>query len=141
MSNIDKCQCLLKNGQQCTRSATKSKYCWQHQNCAIDIETTSESCDGTCPIGTTDEADLVNNHGIGLMITPELYETIVINTNDIETLTAEDYLLMQSGVSDDLVYLIDVEDIKNIKIEMNLEDQAVEDILSSNPDFEQYIIN
>ena len=88
--NSNQCQCKLKNGNQCKKIASvkindNNKFCWQHQNCTTEI---IKSGDDTCPIDVNETVDLTNNSHMGLMITPDLYETIVINTNDIETLIA-----------------------------------------------------
>ena len=70
-----------------------------------------------------------------------LFDKTTASSDQIDPLATENYLAMQEGTSDHLVELFDEEDIRNIKIDINLEDQSIEDVLSTNPDLEQYIIN
>ena len=59
-----------------------------------------------------------------------------------DIMTLENYISYQSEISnDDIVDLLEAEDIRKIQIDYNLEDKAVEDVLVSDTDLEQYIIN
>lgn len=60
--------------------------------------------------------------------------------NDIDTATLENYLSDQSNVSQyDVINLLNTEDIKDIKIDLALDDKAMEDVLSQNNNLELYL--
>lgn len=59
----------------------------------------------------------------------------------IDTKTLENYLSYQSNVSQyDLINLIDVSDLNAIHYDLAVENQEIEELLISNPNFENYII-
>ncbi len=64
-------------------------------------------------------------------------------TNEsLDTIALENYLAYQSGVSSyDLINLMDVSELDAIQVNLALEDESVEDILTSNPNFENYLID
>ena len=59
----------------------------------------------------------------------------------IDTNTLENYLSYQSNVSQyDLINLMDVNELEAIQSDLSLENRDVEELLISNPNFENYII-
>lgn len=61
--------------------------------------------------------------------------------NDIDQTTLENYLSYQSNINQyDLINVLEKEDISNINIDITLKDQTIEDILVSNNNIENYII-
>lgn len=63
-------------------------------------------------------------------------------TSTLTQSEVEDYITLQSGISeDDLVNLLDQEAIKNLKIDLKIEDQQLEETLLNNPNLEEYILN
>lgn len=55
--------------------------------------------------------------------------------------TLENYLISANTTENDLVDLLDEEDIKNLNVTYDIEDKTIEDLLSQNPNLEQYIID
>ncbi len=63
------------------------------------------------------------------------------NTNEIDTITLENYLTVQSNVNPyDLISELETEDINNIKTQVVLEDEAIEEHLSENANPEYLIL-
>ena len=61
--------------------------------------------------------------------------------NELDTNTLENYISYQSNVNQyDLINALDVEDINSLGTNIALEDQTIEDILVTNNNLEQYII-
>ena len=61
-------------------------------------------------------------------------------TQEIDATTLENYLAINSGITDvELIDLLHEEDINKIEINENIDDKTVEDILINNSNFEQYI--
>jgi hypothetical protein len=68
----------------------------------------------------------------------------VMNTSssEIDKATLENYLANNASISnDDIVELLDEDDIKKIKIDLKIEDQTLEDILTTNSNIEDYIVD
>ena len=62
-------------------------------------------------------------------------------SNEIDSATLENYLSYQANMNQyDLINALDEEDIDNIDTDIVLEDQTIEDILISNNNLENYII-
>lgn len=59
----------------------------------------------------------------------------------IDKTTLESYLNSNRISNDDLVDLLDEHDIQNIKINSTIEDREIEEMLSTNSNLEDYIIN
>lgn len=60
----------------------------------------------------------------------------------IDSATLENYLAYQSNISEDeIVNLLEPEDLDKIKMEFHVDDAAIEDVLKSNSNLEQYIID
>lgn len=71
------------------------------------------------------------------LTTPFLFQN---KTNEIDATTLENYLAVNSGITDvDLIDLLHEEDINKIDISPVIDDKAVEDILINNSNLEQYI--
>jgi hypothetical protein len=65
----------------------------------------------------------------------------VTNTNEIDTATLENYLTVQSNVNPyDLINELETEDINNIRTQVVLEDETIEDHLSENATMEYLIL-
>lgn len=78
---------------------------------------------------------------VGALSIP-VYQTISANSKPLDQTVLENYLVSQSNISQDvLVDLLDQEDIDKLEIGYNIEDKAVEDLLSRNANLEQYIID
>lgn len=61
--------------------------------------------------------------------------------NELDTTTLENYISYQSNVNQyDLINALDAEDINSLGTNIALEDQIIEDILVTNNNLEQYII-
>jgi hypothetical protein len=64
------------------------------------------------------------------------------SSTDIDKDTLERYLSNQTNLSnDDIVELLNEEDIQKMKIDLKIEDQELEDILSTNCNIEEYIVD
>lgn len=62
--------------------------------------------------------------------------------NELTTREVETYITQHTTVSDDdIVNLLDQEDIDDLKIEAPIEEEALEDLLSTDSDLENYITN
>ncbi|PWA07383.1 hypothetical protein [Flavobacterium psychrotolerans] len=60
---------------------------------------------------------------------------------ELDVTTLENYLTNRASISDDdLVELLDEEDIQKMKVDYKIEDKAIEDLLSTNSNLEEYII-
>jgi len=68
----------------------------------------------------------------------------VMNTSssEIDKTTLENYLANNATISnDDIVELLNEDDINKIKIDLKIEDQTLEDILTANSNIEDYIVD
>ena len=73
---------------------------------------------------------------------PFLTNNSATSLEQIDTNSLENYITYQTNVSQyDLINLMDSKDIESIDVDLALEDQSVEDILTNNPNFENYIID
>lgn len=64
-----------------------------------------------------------------------------VTLEEIDTNSIENYLSYQTNVSQyELLNSIEIEDLDDININLTLEDESVEAILTTNPNFENYII-
>ena len=63
-------------------------------------------------------------------------------SEQIDTNTLEQYLAYQSGVTSyDLINLMDVSELDAMEIHLALEDESVEEILTSSSNFENYLLD
>ncbi|MES2574849.1 MAG: hypothetical protein V4572_07890 [Bacteroidota bacterium] len=77
---------------------------------------------------------------LGLSI--PVYNNLYNRSSEIDQTTLENYITYHSNVTDtDLVNLLDEKDIQEIKIDLNIDDKAIENELSDNNDLEYYILN
>ena len=76
-----------------------------------------------------------------LTLMSPVYNRLSTKTTELDEATLENYITDESNINqDDLVGLLEAKDIENIKVSVNLEDKAIEDILSTNGNLE-HIIN
>ncbi|WP_255512742.1 hypothetical protein [Flavobacterium sp. GT3R68] len=62
------------------------------------------------------------------------------NSAELDEVTLENYITDQSNINQyDLVSLLEAEDIEKMKVDLPLEDEMIEDILSTNTNLEQII--
>ena len=74
---------------------------------------------------------------ISLSVT--LYTKIVVKSSE-EKLTLENYITNQSEISQyDLVALLDSKDIEKIKIDLKLDDEKIEEVLTNSSEIENYL--
>jgi len=77
-----------------------------------------------------------------VMLSIPLYLNYSINNEALDTSVLENYITNNSNISEDeIVDLLDKEDLVKMKIEFNIQEEDLEDILSTNTNLEQYIIN
>ena len=77
---------------------------------------------------------------IVVMISIPVYNNYTVNKEEIEAVALEEYITNHTTITDEvLANLLDKEDLDKMKIELNLNDEDVEDFLSTNTNLEQYI--
>lgn len=63
-------------------------------------------------------------------------------STELNKTTLENYLTNHAAISDDdLVDLLDAGDIQKIKVDLNVTDKAIEDLLTTNSNLEEYLVN
>ena len=71
-----------------------------------------------------------------------LLNIMLTSSTEIDKDTLEMYLGNQTNLSnDDIVELLNEDDIQKIKIDLKIEDQELEDILTTNCNMEEYIVD
>ena len=71
-----------------------------------------------------------------------LYNLLNTSTIELDNATMENYLAAHENISnDDIAELLDVEDLQKIKIHSDIENNTIEDELSTNSNLEEYLIN
>ena len=76
---------------------------------------------------------------LALMI--PVYTTLSTNTKTLDETTLENYITYQSNVNQyDLISELELEDINKIKTTIPIEDEAIEDVLTTNSDMEHLIL-
>jgi hypothetical protein len=74
------------------------------------------------------------------LLVPALYNSST-NSSEIDSVALENYITYQSNVNQyDLINNLGEEDIKNIKVNIAIEDKAIEDVLSLNSNLENLIV-
>jgi len=69
------------------------------------------------------------------------YTTLSTNTKTLDETTLENYITYQSNVNQyDLISELELEDINKIKTTIPIEDEAIEDVLTTNSDMEHLIL-
>ena len=64
------------------------------------------------------------------------------STSELDNDTLENYIASHSEISsEDIAENLSVEDIQKIKIDSDIEDKAIEDLLSTNSNLEEYMID
>nr|WP_294778227.1 hypothetical protein [uncultured Flavobacterium sp.] len=77
---------------------------------------------------------------IVMMLSIPIYNNFSTASEEVDAVALEDYITNHTNISsDEIANLLDQEDLEKMKLELNLEDEAVEDILLNNTDIEQYI--
>jgi len=77
-----------------------------------------------------------------MLLSVPIYNNYATSSEEVDAVALEDYINNHTTISDDeIANLLDKEDLEKMKLELNLEDEAVEDILLNNTDLEQYIID
>lgn len=69
-----------------------------------------------------------------------LINTLTVSKPEIDSAILDNYLTNHATLSDeDIVEQLDEEDIQKIKVEINIDDKDLEDILTTNCNIEEYI--
>lgn len=69
-----------------------------------------------------------------------VYTNFYKTDEEIDTASIENYIAYQSNISQyDLINLMDNEDIQSLNVDLALEDQTIEDILTTTTNLENYI--
>lgn len=77
-----------------------------------------------------------------LMLTIPFYNSYKLGQQEVDSVALENYIAYQSTISEDeIVDLLDQEDLDKMKMELNIDDAAIEDALKSNSNLEEYLIN
>jgi hypothetical protein len=77
-----------------------------------------------------------------LLLSIPLYFKYQSSSNEINSEALEDYLTFHSNITEEeLVNSLETEDLEKIKIDLQLEEEDLEEILINNFEFEQYLIN
>lgn len=77
-----------------------------------------------------------------MLLSVPIYNNFATSSEEVDAVALEDYINNHTTISDDeIADLLDKEDLEKMKLDLNLEDEAVEDILLNNTDLEQYIID
>lgn len=77
-----------------------------------------------------------------MLLSVPIYNNFATQTEEVDAVALEDYITNQATISnDEIANLLDKEDLEKMKLELNLQDEVVEDILINNSDLEQYIID
>jgi hypothetical protein len=79
---------------------------------------------------------------IVLMLSIPVYNNYKLGQQEIDTATLENYIAYHSTISEDeIVDLLEQEDLDKMKMELNVDDTAIEEALKSNSNLEEYIID
>jgi hypothetical protein len=71
-----------------------------------------------------------------------IYQNVHQSATEVDAVVLEDYIATHADISaEDLATVLEKEDLEKIKLELNLGEEAIEDILLNNNDLEQYIID
>jgi hypothetical protein len=77
-----------------------------------------------------------------LMLAIPIYTNLSTQQDEIDAVTLENYIAYHAAISEDeIVDLLNQEDLERMKIELNIDDVYIEDILKSNTNLEEYLIN
>ncbi|MFY8008685.1 MAG: hypothetical protein ACOVNW_03265 [Flavobacterium sp.] len=77
-----------------------------------------------------------------LFVSIPIYQNVYRSATEVDAVVLEDYIATHADISaEDLATILEKEDLDKIKLELNLGEEAIEDILLKNNDLEQYIID
>jgi hypothetical protein len=76
-----------------------------------------------------------------MLLSIPIYNRLATNTDSIDSAALDNYLAYHSISEDVIVDLLDQEDIDKMAMELNVDDGVIEDILKSNSNLEEYIID
>lgn len=77
-----------------------------------------------------------------LMLSIPFYTKYSTQSEEIDSATLENYIAYQSTISEEqIVDLLEQEDLDKMKLDFNIDDEAIEDALNTNSNLEQYIID
>ena len=77
-----------------------------------------------------------------LMLSIPIYQNFYKTSNAVDALVLEDYIATHTELSEeDLASILEKEDLDKIRLELNLGEEANEDILLDNNNLEQYILD
>lgn len=77
-----------------------------------------------------------------VMLSIPIYQNFFKSSGEVDAIVLEDYIATHADISaEDLATILEEEDLEKIKLELNLGDEAIEDILLNNNDLEQYILD
>ncbi len=77
-----------------------------------------------------------------LLLSIALHNEFSNKIEEVDSTTLENYLANQSTISEDeIVELLEKEDVEKMKVDFNIKNNDIEDILKSNTNLEQYIID
>ncbi|WP_395633976.1 hypothetical protein [Flavobacterium sp.] len=79
---------------------------------------------------------------IVVLLSIPIYQNFYQTSGEVDALVLEDYIATHADIStEDLATVLEKEDLEKIKLELNLGEEAIEDILLNNNDLEQYILD
>ena len=77
-----------------------------------------------------------------LMLSIPIYTNLSTQQDEIDSVTLENYIVYHATITEDeIVNLLEPEDLERMKLEFNIDDIYIEDILKSNTNLEEYLIN
>ena len=77
-----------------------------------------------------------------LLLSVPIYQNFYQSSGEVEAMVLEDYIATHADISaEDLATILETEDLEKIKLELNLGEEAMEDILLNNNNLEQYILD
>jgi len=77
-----------------------------------------------------------------LFVSIPIYQNVYRSSSEVDAVVLEDYIATHADISaEDLATVLEKEDLDKIKLELNLGEEAIEDVLLNNNDLEQYIID
>jgi hypothetical protein len=79
---------------------------------------------------------------IVVLLSIPIYQNFYQTSGEVDALVLEDYIATHADIStEDLATVLEKEDLEKIKLELNLGEEAIEDVLLNNNDLEQYILD
>ncbi|GAA4021531.1 hypothetical protein GCM10022386_00570 [Flavobacterium cheonhonense] len=77
-----------------------------------------------------------------LFVSIPIYQNVYHSSTEVDALVLEDYIATHADISaEDLATVLEKEDLEKIKLELNLGEEAIEDVLLNNNDLEQYMLD